>query len=112
MDRDLLTKAVRLLRRVSPVVPLPVIPDLTAAFTPREERTHRVNVRLQLPAKIRALKAHDSQAEGGDTIRTLAMLRRLPRPIRSRVLGTEWFREVGRAPAGVLLDDIFATLRA
>ncbi|WP_018500799.1 PIG-L deacetylase family protein [Parafrankia discariae] len=111
VDRDLLTKAVRLLRRVSPVVPLPPMLDLTAAFTPREELTHRVNVRRQLPAKIRALKAHGSQADGGYTVRTLAMLLRLPRPIRRWVLGTEWFREVGRAPAAVLLDNIFATLR-
>ncbi len=43
-------------------------------------------------------------------MRTLALLTRLPGPIRRRVLGTEWFREVGRAPDGRLLDDLFGTL--
>ncbi|ADP80925.1 PIG-L deacetylase family protein [Pseudofrankia inefficax] len=112
LDRDALTRAVRLLRRAARVMPLPTLPDLSAAFTPRGELTHRVDVRAQLPAKIRALRAHASQAEGGDTIRTLALLLRLPRPIRGRVLGTEWYREVGRTPDGAPLDDIFATLRA
>jgi hypothetical protein len=28
-----------------------------------------------------------------------------------RVLGREWFREVGRPPGSELLDDVFASLR-
>ena len=35
----------------------------------------------------------------------------LPRPLARRVLGREWFREVGRAGGGTPLDDIFASLR-
>lgn len=44
-------------------------------------------------------------------MRTLALLLRLPRRLRRRVLGTEWFREVGREPGVPLSEDIFATLR-
>jgi LmbE family N-acetylglucosaminyl deacetylase len=111
IDRDLLLRAVRTLRRLSALVPVPAMPQLDDAFLPRAELTHRVDVRRQLRAKVAALRAHSSQAEGGSTIRTLALLLRLPGPLRRRVLGTEWFREVGRTPGGPLLDDIFATLR-
>lgn len=111
VDRDRLLWPARLLGAMSAVVPLPYLPDLRAAFTPRDELTHRVDVRPHLDAKIRSLQAHSSQAGGGDAVRTLALLLRLPGPLRRSVLGTEWFREVGRQPGAPLLDDIFASLR-
>ena len=58
-----------------------------------------------------ALAAHHSQATGGGSVRTLALLLRLPGPVLGLALGREWFRERGRQPAGVLLDDVFASLR-
>jgi LmbE family N-acetylglucosaminyl deacetylase len=111
LDRDRLTRAVRRLHRVRRIVPAPTMPDLTGAYTPGGELTHRVDVRSQLPAKRGALAAHVTQTEGGESVRTLAMLLRLPRLVRRRALGTEWFREVGREPGLQLLDDIFASLR-
>ena len=111
IDRDRLLWATRLLRIAAAAVPLPFLPDLRTAFTPRDQLTHRVDVRPHLDAKIGSLRAHASQAGGGDGVRTLALLLRLPRPLRRRVLGTEWFREVGRQPGGPLLDDVFASLR-
>lgn len=111
VDRDLVLRATRLLRASAWVLPLPYLPDLRTAFTPRAELTHRVDVRPQLDVKVRALRAHSSQGGGGEAVRTLALLLRLPRGLRRRVLGTEWFREVGREPGGALIDDIFATLR-
>jgi hypothetical protein len=66
----------------------------------------------QVDRKVAALRAHATQAGGGDGARTLALLLRLPGPARRRVLGTEWFREVGRHPGAPPLDDIFATSRA
>jgi hypothetical protein len=61
--------------------------------------------------KRACLAAHATQTDGGDAIRTVSLLLRLPSPVRRHVLGTEWFKEVGRAPGGALLDDIFASLR-
>ena len=109
VDRDLLVRVTRLLRVGARVLPLPRMPDLTAAYTPHSDLTHRVDVRPQLGAKVRALQAHASQSGGGDSVRTLAFLLRLPSILRRRVLGTEWFREVGRTPGRQLLDDIFAS---
>ena len=86
------------------------LPDLTTAFTPHADLTHRIDVRPHLDAKVAALRAHASQGSGGGSVRTVALLVRLPRPIRRLVLGTEWFREVGRTPDGRLLDDLFGTL--
>ncbi|MBZ5737169.1 PIG-L deacetylase family protein [Nocardioides mangrovi] len=113
LDRTHLVGAVGLLRRLSRLLPVPELPDVRAAYTPRSELTHRVDVRAHLAAKEAALGAHVSQAAGarvGDT-RTLALLLRLPRPVGRLVLGHEWFREVGRRPGTPLLDDVLATLR-
>ena len=110
VDRELLMRVVGLLRVPARVLPLPWLPDLTPAFTPHADLTHRIDVRPHLDAKVAALRAHASQGSGGGSVRTLALLTRLPGPIRRRVLGTEWFREVGRAPDGRLLDDLFGTL--
>lgn len=109
VDRSLIERVVSWLRVLAHVVPLPELPDVSLAYTARTELTHRVDVRDHLDAKCAALAAHASQATGGP--RTLSLLLRLPRPLRRLVLGHEWFREVGRIPDGVLLDDIFATLR-
>lgn len=112
VDRELLVRVTRLLRWASILLPMPYLPDLGHAFTARRELTHQVDVRAQLNAKERSLRAHGSQAGSDQGVRTLGLLLRLPRPLRRRVLGTEWFREVGRAAGAPLLDDIFATLRA
>jgi LmbE family N-acetylglucosaminyl deacetylase len=112
IDRGRIDRVVRGLRRASRVVPMPDLPDLAGAFTGRADLTHEVDVRAHLHAKLAALRAHASQSSGGDRPRTLALLLRMPRPLARRVLGREWFREVGRTPPGRLDDDIFASLRS
>ncbi|GAA1807800.1 PIG-L family deacetylase [Nocardioides hankookensis] len=109
LDRGLIDRVVRTLRHLSRVVPVPELPDTSRAFTARADLTHEVDVRAHLDAKLAALRAHASQAGGGP--RTLALLLRLPKPLARRVLGREWFREVGRRPGEHLDDDIFASLR-
>ncbi len=111
VDRGLLAPVGRILALLSRVLPLPDIPDLDTAYTPRAELTHRVDVRRQLPSKRAALAAHVSQAGADRGWRTVQLLLRLPTPLARRVLGREWFREVGRPPGHQLLDDIFASLR-
>lgn len=112
IDRVSIGRAVKLLRALAWALPVPALPDLSTAYTARGDITHRVDVRDHLSAKCESLRAHASQSTGvsGDDARTLALLLRLPRPVRRRVLGYEWFRERGR-PGGELLDDVFASLR-
>ncbi|MCW2845263.1 MAG: LmbE family protein [Nocardioides sp.] len=112
LDRRVLLRGVRLLTRLGRFVPLPEVPDLHAAYTDHDDLTHRVDVRRFLDAKKASLRAHASQASGDRGPRTLALLLRLPRPVARRVLGREWFREVGRPAGGPLVDDIFDSLRA
>ena len=119
--RESLQRAARLLRRVPGARRL--LPDdgFASAYLPRRELTHQVDVRRHLAAKTAALAAHHSQTSGGGSVRTVALLLRLPRPLLAPVLGREWFREVsqGRAvpesaagdPGQPLRDDIFASLR-
>ncbi len=111
VDRQALVRAVRPLSALRRFLPLPELPDLSRAYTAHGDLTHRVDVRRHLARKRAAMAAHASQATGNDGARTLALLLRLPPPVASRVLGTEWFREVGRSPGGPLLDDVFASLR-
>jgi LmbE family N-acetylglucosaminyl deacetylase len=91
VDRTWLVRALRVLRVVSRVLPGMTVPG-NEVYTAREAVSMTVDVREQLTAKRAALAAHASQATGG--VRTLALLLALPRPIASRVLGTEWFVEV------------------
>ncbi|MFZ0160624.1 MAG: hypothetical protein WAL50_16470, partial [Kineosporiaceae bacterium] len=70
-----------------------------------------VDVRRHAAAKRASMRAHASQAGGGSSDRTLAVMLRLPGPLYRLALGREWFSEVGRAPATPLLDDLFASLR-
>jgi LmbE family N-acetylglucosaminyl deacetylase len=81
------------------------------AYLPREELTHRVDVRPHLAAKKAALAAHATQTTGGRGVRTVSLLLRLPDPLLRRVLGWEWYRERGRPRPENLLDDVFASLR-
>ena len=61
------------------------------AWTPRALITHRVDVRGHLRAKRAALRAHASQADADGTTRTLGVLTRLPLPVLSLLLGTEYY---------------------
>lgn len=110
-DRDVILRVTRVLRRLSGTLRMPFLPDMGDAFTPRSLLTHRVDVRPHLDAKVAALRAHASQAGADDGVRTIRVLLGLPRPLRRRVLGTEWFREVGRAPGDRLHDDVLLSLR-
>jgi LmbE family N-acetylglucosaminyl deacetylase len=65
--------------------------EFAGAWTPRAAITHRVDVRRDLAAKAAALRAHASQATADGTTRTLAVLNRLPGPMRRTLLGTEYY---------------------
>ena len=111
IDRDRIGRVAALLRWVPGVRRL-IPPDRFAgAFLPRRQLTHQVDVRAHLRAKTAALAAHRSQQTGGGSVRTVTLLLRLPGPLLGPVLGREWFRERGREQHGVLLDDLFASLR-
>lgn len=68
--------------------------EFEAAWTPRNEITHRVDVRHYLNAKRASLRAHSSQAAGDGSTRTLAVLASLPRPLFASILGTEYYVRV------------------
>lgn len=65
--------------------------EFAEAWTPRTAITHRVDVREVLPRKVAALRAHASQATADGGLRTLAVLTRLPGPLRTLLLGTEYY---------------------
>jgi LmbE family N-acetylglucosaminyl deacetylase len=65
--------------------------EFDAAWTPRADITHRVDVRSHLAAKDASLRAHSSQAAADGTTRTLAVLTRLPQALQALLLGTEYY---------------------
>lgn len=91
VDRELLLRALRLVGRVYRFPPEFNVDAFERAFSARAEITHRVDVRRYAAAKRASLAAHATQATGGDSVRTVAALRRLPGPLFRWVLGTEWF---------------------
>ena len=70
-----------------------------------------MDVRNFAQPKRAAMQAHATQAASDTGDRTLALCLRLPKALFRRAFGSEWFVEVGRAPAKPLLDDVFASLR-
>ncbi len=99
--RDLLLRVLRVVSRVYRFPPEFDMASFERAYTPSSEITHRVNVRAFAGAKRASLAAHVSQAGGGESTRTLAALLRIPPPLFTWALGTEWFAR--RDPA-LLLD--------
>jgi LmbE family N-acetylglucosaminyl deacetylase len=111
IDRSRLQRVASVMRWIPGVSRLIPPSRFASSFLPRAELTHQVDVRRHLDAKRAALAAHASQATGGGSIRTVALLLRLPGPILGLALGREWFRERGRPVASGLLDDVFESLR-
>lgn len=109
IDRRPLQRIAALLARIPRVRRLIPADRFAGSYTDHAQVTHRIDVRPQLEAKRAALAAHGTQA-GGAPVRTIQLLLALPQPVAKRVLGREWFREIGR-PAGPTSDDIFDTLR-
>lgn len=77
------------------------------AYSPGSRITHRVPVRRNARAKRAAMRAHASQASGGEGDRTLGVLSRLPWPLFGLVLGREWFVEPAAGPTGHPATDVF-----
>jgi LmbE family N-acetylglucosaminyl deacetylase len=110
IDRDLLVRAVGLLRRFRRLLPGLDLPDFAESYTPRGSLTHRIDVRRHVAAKRAAMAAHASQSTSDSGDRTLAFFLRLPSPVFRLAFGREWYVERGRRPGRVLLTDMFATL--
>jgi LmbE family N-acetylglucosaminyl deacetylase len=111
VDRSRLQRLARLMAVTPGLSHLVPADRFARSYTSPADLTHSIDVRRYLDAKRAALAAHATQEAGGLGLRTVALLLRLPRPLLATVLGREWFREPGRRPGGVLLDDVFASLR-
>ncbi|WP_433330431.1 PIG-L deacetylase family protein [Spirillospora sp. CA-294931] len=91
VDRDLLLRALRPITRWRLAPRALDVTRFETAYAGRAEITHRVDVRAHTRAKRASMAAHATQTTGGDSVRTLAALLRLPRPLFRRVMGTEWY---------------------
>jgi len=109
IDRDLLRRAVRVMRATRLGAHLP-LPALERSYTPRADLTHRIDVRRHISAKRAALLAHASQASADDMDRTIAFFLRLPPSLFRLVLGSEWFVQRHAVRPWPLAKDIFSTL--
>lgn len=95
INRDLLAKALRIAHRLHLVPSEFDMSSVERSYVSGVEITHRVDVRRYARAKRASLRSHATQATGGDTIRTVGALLRLPFPLFRLVLGTEWFVQRG-----------------
>jgi LmbE family N-acetylglucosaminyl deacetylase len=115
VPRETLMRAVRLLNLIGVRPGGWTAAGFAKAYSSSAEITHEIDVRTCLPAKRAALAAHASQASGGPGLRTVRLLSRLPRPLARKVLGTEWFVEVGFGIGGLSrrhrVDNPFVSVR-
>ncbi|MFG1998481.1 PIG-L deacetylase family protein [Spirillospora sp. NPDC048911] len=108
VDRDLLLHVLRPLARLRLAPRALDVRGFESAYVPGDQITHRVKVAAYAEVKRAAMEAHATQAAGGDSVRTLAALLRLPRALFRRALGTEWYVRRDVPPGTVLghpLDD-------
>jgi LmbE family N-acetylglucosaminyl deacetylase len=94
LPREPIVKAVRLAAKLHLTPSDWDAHEFDFAWTAGAEITHRVNVRPFMKAKRQALRAHASQAGADGTTRTLAVLTRIPGPLASILLGTEYYIRV------------------
>ena len=94
LPREPIARAVKLASAMS-LTPSDFDPETFAhSWTPKAEITHRINVRKFSSVKKASIMAHSSQSSADGTIRTLAVLSKLPKPIFDALLGTEYFVKV------------------
>ena len=110
-ERETLQRITRFLTAIRRVLPGLYIPPADAAYTPRRDITHKVDIRGQVDLKRRAIAAHVSQSTAPSGVRALWLMLKLPRPLFRRAFRHEWFVERGRVPSVPPCGDIFATLR-
>ena len=106
VPRDLLVKGINLAAKFYRFPPEFDIDSYRRAYSAKEQITHRIDVRRQIPAKRASMRAHASQAAAdGGADRTLAAFLRIPRPIYDLVFGREWYVDPRRS--GPVRHDIF-----
>ncbi|MEI8083345.1 MAG: PIG-L family deacetylase [Actinomycetes bacterium] len=109
--RAALSRTVRAAYSFRGIVPALAELDIDAwrtAYTPKARITHRIDVRPFLVQKRMALAAHASQATADSGERTIEVLLRLPKPLFTMMMGTEWF--VGPYRGYTFYADPLATL--
>ncbi|MFC7593380.1 PIG-L deacetylase family protein [Nonomuraea antimicrobica] len=104
VNRDPLLWLLRVAGRFYKFPPEFDVRTFESAYSPGEAITHRVNVRRFTRQKRASMAAHASQASGGDSDRTLAVMLKVPRPIYRFVFGTEWYvrRDLPPAPGSLI----------
>ncbi|MGW2161518.1 PIG-L deacetylase family protein [Nonomuraea sp. NPDC001699] len=91
VNRDPLVRLLRMAGRVYKFPPEFDVRTFESAYSASDTITHRVNVRRYARQKRASMAAHASQASGGDSDRTLAVVLKVPGPLYRLVFGTEWF---------------------
>jgi LmbE family N-acetylglucosaminyl deacetylase len=97
LPREPIANAVKLAERLHLTPSSFNASEFANAWTPRRDITHRIDVSSTMQAKVASLRAHASQASADGTVRTIAVLTRLPAPLRNVLLGTEYYVRVSEA---------------
>jgi LmbE family N-acetylglucosaminyl deacetylase len=94
LPREPIARAVKIASALS-LTPRNFDPQTFAqSWTSKTHITHRVDVAKYTSLKKKSIMAHASQSSADGTIRTLAVLSKLPKPIFDALLGTEYFVKV------------------
>ena len=110
VPRDTMTRALDLVAKVYRFPPEFDRESFDRAYSARAEITHRISVRRHIRAKRASMRAHASQASGGDS-RTLGAFLRIPRPLYDLVFAREWYRDPDLPPGSTIRRDVFEDVR-
>lgn len=110
VPRDTMTRALDLVAKVYRFPPELDRASFDHAYSARAEITHRISVRRHIRAKRASMRAHASQASGGDS-RTLGAFLRIPRPLYDLVFAREWYRDPDLPPGSTIRRDVFEDVR-
>ncbi|MEY4348220.1 MAG: hypothetical protein RIS43_639 [Actinomycetota bacterium] len=94
MDRQTIS---RVLDWVQPLIKLARADDvlkLADGFSARADIGYVIDIRRWISPKRASLRAHSSQATGGNTPRTISVMLAIPRPIFAKLFCREWYRVV------------------
>jgi LmbE family N-acetylglucosaminyl deacetylase len=106
MDRQSIARMIDWIRPLLTWFKVDDVLKLADGFTARADIGYVIDIQRWISPKRASLKAHASQAVGGSTPRTVAMLLKIPRPIFAKFLAREWYHIVWKSSERNAFDDL------
>ena len=106
VDRQSIARVLDFLRPAIKIARAQDVLGLADGFSARADIGYVIDIRRWISPKRASMRAHASQATGGSTPRTLAVLLAIPRPIFRKFFNREWYRVAWNHASHNPFDDL------